>query len=422
MIKKISLISALLVIYVTIIVGLGSDNLQGDEFRYISYAKNLSHGYFTNSENPDLSNGPGYPLVLLPFISTNVNLILPRLLNAIFVLFGVVYFFKTLQFYVRPKLALIFAGLLGLYPPLLKMMPTLYTESLSFLLVNGAIFYFCSLYKNDKKLKNWLLASLFLGFLTLTKVIFFNVLVMSMLISLVLLFLRKQLQVKLAIMVLLGGVLFTAPYLYYAYSVTGKLFYLGTRGGELLYHRSTPNEGEFGNWFSPDRVLAKNNSEGKEQYERLTKLRSNHSDFYYRLQPLSNIQRDSAFKAKAIENMKTYPLKYVKNTVASTGRFFFNTPNSYRYQELGIYGYIAPNGFILVLLVLIAWPAFLARKSIPFEIKALLLFATIYGFGIVLLLGKPRYFIMMVPYLALFLAYCYTQLVKISFVKGKQSD
>lgn len=420
--RKTLLFASLLAIYLIIIVGFSSSSLQGDENRYIGQANNLIQGFYTNSENPDLTNGPGYPLVLLPFISANVDLLLLRILNGIFVFIGVFYFYKTLRIYVKPKFALIFSGILGIYPPLIRMMPLILTESLSFLLVNASIFYFCSLYKNKRKWKNGLLASFFLGFLILTKIIFFNVLIVGMIVLAVMFYLKKRVGVNWAFFVLIGATLFTTPYLIYAYSVTGKLFYLGTRGGELLYHRSTPFENEFGEWFSRERILATYKPKDSIEYERLTELRLNHGEFYHSLRHLSNIQRDSAFKAKAIENMKAYPIKYVQNTFASIGRLFFNTPNSYEYQGLGLYGYMIPNGFLLVLLVLVSWPAFLARRKIPFEIRAVLLFAIIYGFGIVLLIGRPRYFIMMVPSLALFLIYCYTHLVKISFIKGKQFD
>jgi len=132
------------------------------------------------------------------------------------------------------------------------------------------------------------------------------------------------------------------------------------------------------------------------------------------------MERDSALKVKAIENMKKYPMKYIKNTLAGTGRLFFNIPNSYKNQGLQTYGYLIPNGLILVFLVLIARTAIVERRQIPFEIKAVLIFVLIYGFGIILLLGKPRYFIMMVPGLILFLVYTYFKLLKITVLNKEQ--
>ena len=394
--------------------------LKGDETRYIAYAENMAHGFYTDAENPNLSNGPGYPLVLLPFVALESNLLIPKLLNGIFVVLGIFFLYKTLLFYTKEKYAIIVALLIGLYPPLLNWMTALYSESLSFVLVSGFIYYFCSLYQKKKNWKTIILASFCLGFLVLTKVIFFYVLLFGAIILAILFLIKKQSNTNRALFVAIGAFVVTSPFLIYAYSVTGKVFYLGTRGGEILYHRATPFENEYGNWFSPNKILDVAKDKTSKKTENLSLLIANHEAFYRKLDPLSNMQKDSALKAKAIENMKKHPLKYVKNTAANTTRFLFNIPNSYKTQSFKVFGYIIPNGFLVVLLLLIAWPAFLARKKIPFEIKAALLFSLIYGGGMILLLGKPRYFTMMVPSLVLFLVYCYSHIIKISIVQEKQ--
>jgi 4-amino-4-deoxy-L-arabinose transferase-like glycosyltransferase len=403
----------LLIIYLITTILLNKP-LKGDELRYIAYAENMANGFYTDSENPDLSNGPGYPIVLLPFVALDSNLLIPKILNAFFVFIGICYLYKTLLFYTKQKYALSIAFLIGLYPPLIRWMTVLYSESLSFLLVSGFLFYFCSLYHKKQNWKTTVFASFYLGFLVLTKVIFFHVIVVGT-IGLTFLFLfKKQKSTKLALYVAIGAFIVASPFIIYAYSVTGKLFYLGTRGGEILYHRSTPFENEYGNWFSADKILKSDNEESPEN---LSLLISNHKEFYLQVQPLSNMQRDSAFKTKALKNMKAFPIKYLNNTIANAGRLLLGLPNSYQSQNLSVFGYIIPNAFIMVLLILIAWPAFLARKKIPFEIKTLLLFSLIYGAGMILLLGKPRYFTMMVPSLVLFLAYGYTHILEFKTIK-----
>ncbi len=419
--RKILSLSPLLAIYIVIIVLLNNP-LEGDELRYMAYAENLTQGFYTSPDNPDLSNGPGYPLVLLPFVALDVNLMIPNIINGIFVFLGILFFYKSLRLYLKPKIALISSYVLGLYPPLLHFMPDLLSESLSFFLINGFIFHFCSFHLKKNNPKNGVLASLFLGFLVLTKVIFFHVVVVSMTMLVLMSVFKKSQRPKWSLLILTVGILFTTPFLVYAYKVTNKPFYLGTRGGELLYHRSTPFENEYGNWFSADRILGVRFEGDSEEYQRLEKLRLNHGEFYQRLQPLSNMERDSALKVKAIENMKKYPIKYLKNTMASTGRLFFNIPNSYKNQGLQTYGYLIPNGIILVFLVLIARTAILERSRIPFEIKSVVIFVLIYGFGIILLLGKPRYFIMMVPGLILFLVYSYSKLLKINLLKKEKKS
>ncbi|SDD92762.1 hypothetical protein SAMN05421636_102344 [Pricia antarctica] len=409
----------LLALYWMLIV-LYDSSLKGDEFRYLRYANNLIQGFYTDPNNPDLSNGPGYPLILLPFVALKIPLLVPKLLNGIFIFIGVFYFHKTLQFYTKQKYALIFACIIGLYPPFLRWMIYLYSESFSFMLMSVFIFHFCYLFqRNKQKWKSCILASFFLGFLVLTKVIFFHVVVLSAVLLFILFLSKIRKSATWASLVLIGAFVFILPYIAYAYSVTGKLFYLGTRGGEILYHRSTPFENESGNWFSSNSILGQEieNDHSEDVYQNLSNLRTNHREFYLQLESLSNMERDSAFKAKAFQNMKEYPLKYCKNTLANVGRFIFNYPISYRSQNLNAYGYIIPNMFIVVLFIVILYPALLSIKKIPFELKAILVFAIIYGFGMILLGGKGRYFTMMVPALALFLAYGYTNILKITLVK-----
>jgi hypothetical protein len=393
----------------------------GDEFRYLSYANNMIQGFYTDQNNPDLSNGPGYPIILLPFVALNIPLLVPKLLNGIFIFIGVVYFYRTLQFYTKQKYALIFACILGLYPPMLRWIICLYSEAFSFMLMSLFIFHFCHLFQRGKqKWKSCILAALFLGFLILTKVIFFHVIVFGAVVLLIIFLLFKiKKSATWASLVLLGAFVFILPYVGYAYSVTGKLFYLGTRGGEILYHRSTPFENEWGNWFSSDKIIGQETDDDntEKDYQDLSNLRTNHRDFYLQLEPLSNMEKDSAFKAKAIENMKEYPLKYSKNTMANVGRFFFNYPYSYQPQKLTTYGYIIPNMFIVVLFMLMLYPALLSIKKIPFELKAILVFALIYGFGMILLGASTRYFTVIVPALAIFIIYGYTNILKITLVK-----
>jgi hypothetical protein len=356
----------------------------------------------------------------LPFVALKIPLLVPKLLNGIFIFIGVVSIYKTLQFYTKQKYALIFACIIGLYPPILRWMIYLYSESFSFMLMSLFIFHFCYLFQRGKqKWKSCILASFFLGFLALTKVIFFNVIVVGAVLLIVLLLSKTKKSATWASLVLVGAFVIIMPYVAYAYSITGKLFYLGTRGGEILYHRSTPFNNELGNWFSSDRILGQEiESDNIENiYQDLSNLRTNHREFYLQLESLSNMERDSVFKAKAYKNMKEYPLKYFKNTLANAGRFLFNYPISYRSQNLNAYGYIIPNMFIVVLFILILYPAFLSRKKIPFELKSILVFALIYGFGMILLGGKGRYFTMMVPALAIFLVYGYTNILKISLIK-----
>jgi len=213
-----------------------------------------------------------------------------------------------------------------------------------------------------------------------------------------------------------------SPYLIYAYHITDKLFYLGTGGGEILYHRSTPYVNEWGNWFSMDNVLGLGADE-KEQpnvYSDLSELRKNHGPLYRKIQHLSYMERDSALRAEAFKNMKAHPRKYLQNTAASLSRFMFNFPSSYRTQNLNAVAYIIPNAFLLLCFVLAMFIIILRKKTLPFEIWCILIMSLIYGGGMVMLSGKGRYFIMMFPGLMLSSAYVLWHYQHISLITGRK--
>lgn len=413
----------LLLLYIILVVVFSNNELAGDESRHMVYANNLTHGFYADGSNPDLRNGPGYPLVIAPFIAINSSFLILKLLNVLFVFIGVVYFKKTVEFFTKEKYAIAFAYLIGIYPPLLRYMPLIYSEPLTFMIICGLFFHIFKLYRSEKlDKKQIVITSVYLGLLVLVKIIFFQVIGLSLLILGVLFLLNRKRQNIKAALVLIGGFLLIVPYLIYTYSLTDKSFYLGTGGGEILYHRSTPYENEWGNWFSMEDALNGGNSDYKPDnaYRNLRALSENHRDVYLKLEPLTHIERDSAFKSIAIKNMKAHPSKYLKNTVANVGRLLFHYPFSYREQNLNAYGYMIPNMFIMILWILSLYPAFMGRKNLPFEIKAITVFTLIYTCGIVVADGRGRNFIMMVPALVLFFAYVYTNILKITLVKTEE--
>lgn len=410
----------LMVIYITVVLVFSSVGLEGDENRHIRYATNLTHGYYTDADNPELLNGPGYPMVLAPFVASNSGLLLLKFLNAFFVIVGVVYFYKSVGLFTTKKHSIFFAYLIGLYPPLIRYMPLLYSESLAFMVICGLIYHLYKLSQSEKiNRKQLVIASLYLGLLIMVKIIFLHVIGLGILLIAGLYIVHKNKQVLRIFIVIFLGTIFITPYLIYAYTLTGKPFYLGTGAGEILYHRSSPYENELGNWFSKEDALNGQsvNYEPSQVYENLHQLSNNHRNFYLKLEPLTNIERDSAFKSMAIKNMKANPSKYLKNTIANTGRFFFHYPFSYRNQNMNVYGYMIPNMFILVLWTLSLFPTFLTKKKIPYVLKTILVFNLVYACGIILADGRGRNFIIMVPSLILFFSYVYTNIIKITLVK-----
>lgn len=125
------------------------DALGFDQARYIRSATNPSHGYYSPRSYIDLWNGPGYPIVLLPFVLMGTLSLPARLLNAVF-LFGAIFcLYSTLRFYVSERLSLLVSYLLGIYPPFFVRLHLLLTETLAVLLICGFVFYYCRLNQEE---------------------------------------------------------------------------------------------------------------------------------------------------------------------------------------------------------------------------------------------------------------------------------
>ena len=67
--KKAFLLLPLLIFYVSVSLIVAEDNLEGaDQIRYVRYAENLTSGYYAPKDTLLLWNGPGYPILLTPFV------------------------------------------------------------------------------------------------------------------------------------------------------------------------------------------------------------------------------------------------------------------------------------------------------------------------------------------------------------------
>lgn len=391
----------LLLFYLFLVIVLSSNTLQNDEIGYVAYANRLSQGINSSQNNVSLWWGPGYPMVLTPFVYWELPFLTAKFLNSFFLFGAILYFHKTLSFYIEKNYAVILTYCLGLYPPLIREIHLLVTESLVFFLICGFVFHFCKLYRGSGI--NWfhlLIASLYLGYLALTKVFFGYVILVGILMYLFLFISQRKERYKQTTFVYVLALVWCIPYLLITYSLTNKIFYWGSSGGLSLYWMSTPYENELGDWFSAEDV------------EKRAEL-SQHIDFFNKTESLSEVSQDDVFRGQAKSNIINHPLKYASNWIANIGRLLFSYPFSYTPQKLSTYFYIIPNMFIVVLLVLSIYPAILMRKIIPYEICALILFALIAFGGTSLLSGFDRQFRPFVPIILLWLSFIYFRILKI---------
>ena len=143
------LFSPFLCFYILYILLFPSD-FSGDEIRYLRFAKNLIHGFYSPpAPDIDLTNGPGYPLLLSPFVAIGLPLVFMALLNAVFYYLSIILLFKALKQTVELNMALIFSCFWACYYVAFGTMNTIVPETFTFLLVSLLIFSLVKVFKTD---------------------------------------------------------------------------------------------------------------------------------------------------------------------------------------------------------------------------------------------------------------------------------
>ena len=373
----------------------------GDESRYIALATNISEGYYSPPyPNIKLWCGPGYPLLIAPFLAFGFPYLLIRLLNAILLYLSLIITNKSIRYYTKESQALAYTILLGIYYPIYHTLPLMHTEALAWFLISLGCLFILKLFKEERMQGKYLiLSSLAFAFLVYTKVIFAYVVVLMILVGL-LMFLKTDLK-KTAVKTLRVfslTLLLCLPYTLYTYQLTGKFFYWASSGGMSLYTMSTPYPNEYGDWRNSDKLSAE----------------TNHKAFMESIRELPPIERDEAFKKAAIQNIKTHPRKYIMNWFANIGRLLFHYPFSYKLQSLDIYFILLPNMFVFVLLAFSLPIGLRYYSRIPSELFLLLIIFMIYLFGSSLLSAYRRMFIITMPFWIIYISFFFSKIIRVN--------
>jgi hypothetical protein len=322
-VKNLQYFIPLFIIYLSITLSLRDNQLVGDEGRYLEFAQNLWKGHYAQPGlRPGfLWNGPGYPLIIAPFVKLKSSWIIIRLLNILFLMVGVYALFRTMSFIVSDKKAIAFAYAGGLTHYYFMYATTkILTEAFAFGLVALGLLFFIRFYLFAQKKDLWgfTIAG---GMLILTKVIFAYVFLVVFILAIATALINRF--SKKALTFLSFGffpLFFCSPYLVYTYHLTGQYFYWADSGGSSLYAMASPYTDEYGSWFStnPKGFYGSNPIHVK-----------NHTDFIKSINHLSGdgVGYDAALKQKAIEQIKNHPKKYIQNVVLNFGRLF--TPYGY---------------------------------------------------------------------------------------------
>lgn len=404
-----------LIIYV---IFTGTSEWYGDGIRYINSAKNLLNGFYSPpAPNISLVHGPGYPILLVPFLAFRLPLVYIGIINAVFFYFSIIIIYKILLQFVSIRISTIISLFWACYINAYQDIPWIQCETLSIFLVTLIVYYTVKAFNSEShynRRKYLYLAGFFIGYLTLTKIIFGYVL-LSMFIGSVVIWIinRDSLNRRKGVIILLIALLTTSPYLIYTYHLTGKIFYWSEAGSDTLYWMSTPYKGEYGDWYSLRMIFNDSSTYSNLSDDNRETLISNHKNDFEEIIKYNRDTQSDVFKKIAVNNIKTHPDKYILNLFSNVGRILFDIPYSYKLQKPQHLLRLPFNGIIIVFALITLIPTYINWRKINYSIRFLLFFALIYFCSSILVSGETRMFTIIVPILLVWIAFVIVRMVKI---------
>jgi hypothetical protein len=419
-----------LILFIIYVVIFPTNGQQGDEGRYLMFAQNLLHGYYSPPPpNINLTNGPGYPIILMPFMGLGLPLISITILNAIFYYLSIIFLFKALQQIVSPRITLIFSLFWACYYVAYQNIPFTHTETFTYLLISILIFSLIKAFKPgiSREIKKFIFLSGFvIGYIVLTKIAFIYVLFV-MLVGSGLLWIinRTAINYRKGIIIMLIGFATIMPYMIYTYHLTGRMFYWHTGSGAALYWSSSPFKDEYGDWKQDlkEGTIDMGNYNIPGAGDSLIAHHQKDYDEIFNGKGFTSegMAQDDAFKKIAINNIKSHPLKYLQNCVYNAGRLIFHYPFSQAVQRPKVLLVFPINGIILTLMLFCLIPTFKNWRKLIFPLKFMLVFTLLYLGLSTLVTALVRMFTIIVPILIFWFAYIFQKTVRINFKFDKKN-
>ncbi len=302
--------------------------LEGDEPRYLAYANNLMSGYYADPQQPYLTNGPGYPLILAILLKFNFSIVAIKKVNLLFLFASISFFFNASKILVQQERTSLFFALLFEYYILSSNGEyfKLLTEPLTLLLI-CAITFLVLLGANRFRLT----IAILIGLLILVKVVFAYV-ILAMLVVLIIRKLVFQIKetTNTFIKILVIAVFTNLPYLAYTYSLTGRLLYWSDHGGKSLYWMASPNKYELGDFIPSNLKIPDNNLIFNFDSNYIV---NNHNKNIEKISSLTAVEQDDEFKRMAFNLIIHHPTKFIANWFCSVSRLLFNRPYTFSIQH-----------------------------------------------------------------------------------------
>ena len=421
----------ILAIYLGIVAKFAANEPLGDGIRFWAYAGNILKGTYATPEVGMLHMGPGYPMLLSIFRGLDIPIFIAIALNTILLFGACVYLYKIISQFLPSKAAIVITYVFAFWDLfLLYWMQKLYSEPLVVFLIVYAIYHLLNYY-NTPHTKILLKISAALAYIALTKVIFGYVLLVFLILSAIIYVISKQKVFHKNIMIAGLALLFCLPYLGYTYKETGKLFYWGNSGGELLYWTASPHQTDLGEWHAAgpgmnDFFAQRYNLSGidpdlvYEVNELITKrIYQDHKTFKEKLNGLGSYSADALYKQEAIKNIKAHPINFIKNWIMNIGRITLGYPHALfakpPFSSFMSLLNIIKSSFLVVFFILSLLLSLRLRKQIPHAYWSILLFGMIYFGGVSILAAQSqRFLIPIFPILFIWMGYLASYL-KINF-------
>jgi len=395
----------LLVFYALVIAVTATEQYRADEPRYLLFADRLLDGeYAGDPTDPDLTNGPGLPILLMPAAALDLSVQAIRYMNVFFMWGAVVFLFKAMRLVTTEQRSRLFAWFFALFPLIwAKQIYVVHTEIPGLFWLAGFAYYFLQMERVGRFFwRHVVPGAVCLGMLILTKIQYTYIAIALVAIMAIVALLRRRRHSWHGPVLVALGLAFCLPYFAYAYSVTGRVLYLATNGGSQLYWMTVPYEQQSGSWIWARYVKAGRFPFPAEQVEFIT-----HAD------SLGSIESNEVYKQEALRFLREQPRAYLENLPANASRLLFNFPISYTPQGLDEYFYLVFNGPFVLLVLLSVIPAARNWRRLPWPLVVLLLTNLMYLGGTLILSAASRYFIMLIPIFVLWLAYVEGHLLRV---------
>lgn len=360
-------------------------NLIGDEGHYIKLASRLQQGWYTDSKELDLWYGPGYPLVLAFLMLFSKNLLFLRLVNALFIALSALLVWNHFKKFVAPLYLNVSIVFIYLNLSAHKIITQTITEPFVLFLIT------CIVLLTLKRIYPMLLG-LLIGLLILTKVVFYLILPISLLFYL---FLPMKINWKDLLKTATMALVISLPYLLYTYSLTNKVYYPGSSGGQNFYWQAASREPLKGEWHHLGGLMDLKGTETDDLEKSLLLIElKRHEDYFVSIADLNPVVQDITIKKKAIEEIKLNPGNYIKNTLFTISRMFFSFPVSGDFSVMKIALYL-PNGIIQI--IMLVFVVFHSLKNKEDNFISWILFLSVYLVVHFALNGLARQYLIITP-------------------------